>query len=56
MAKYDSMRKVKRDSQLREYRRLHPDESLKEIGKAFGISRSRVCQLLRKDGAKVETS
>ena len=46
MAKYDSMRKIERNAMLREYAASHKDLSLKEIGKAFNISESRVWRIL----------
>ncbi|HUV46166.1 MAG TPA: sigma factor-like helix-turn-helix DNA-binding protein [Dehalococcoidia bacterium] len=46
MAKYDSMRKLERNKMLREYTLAHPELSLKEIGKAFGISTSRVSRII----------
>lgn len=49
MARYDSLRKLHRNKTLKEYAKDHPDLSLKEIGKIFNISASRVCRIL-KDG------
>ena len=46
MAKYDSMRKLERNKMLKEYHLAHPELSLKEIGKAFGISTSRVSRII----------
>ena len=46
MAKYDSMRKLDRNKMLREYAKVHPELSLKEIGKAFNISASRVWRII----------
>jgi len=54
--KYDSLRKCKEADVIayaRKHRRGQPDDlSLKEIGQKFGISASRVWQILRK--AKLE--
>ena len=47
MAKYDSMRKLERNAMLREYSAAHPELSLKEIGRAFNISESRVWRILK---------
>ncbi len=46
MAKYDSLRKLRRNENLREYRKLHPELSLAEIGEYFNISGSRVWRIL----------
>ena len=48
MAKYDSMRKLRRNELLREYAQEHPDLSLKEIGAVFNISESRVWRIIHK--------
>jgi predicted DNA-binding protein YlxM (UPF0122 family) len=50
MAKYDSLRKLKRNKALKRYRRLHPDASLEEIGRMFSISKQRVHELLNQLG------
>jgi DNA-directed RNA polymerase sigma subunit (sigma70/sigma32) len=47
MAKYDSLRKLKRNKTLLDYRKEHPDASLAEIGEVFGITKERVRQLLK---------
>ena len=52
MAKYDSMRKLERNRHLVEYRNLHPDASLKELGQVFNISPQRVWELLQKEENK----
>ena len=49
MAKYDSMRKLDRNKMLREYAKTHPELSLKEVGKAFNISASRVWRIINKE-------
>ncbi|MBA7608653.1 hypothetical protein ES703_15832 [subsurface metagenome] len=46
MAKYDSMRKLERNKELRDYAGRHPELSLKEIGEIFGISSSRVWRII----------
>ena len=46
MARYDSLRKLERNRLLTEYRKNNPSLSLKEIGKVFGISESRVWRIL----------
>jgi len=48
MAKYDSLRKIERNRMLREYAGSHPELSLKEIGRVFNISESRVWRILIK--------
>jgi len=52
MAKYDSLRKIERNQLLREYAKLHPELSLKEVGNIFNISESRVWRILHSDGSK----
>ena len=47
MAKYDSLRKIERNRMLREYAGSHPELSLKEIGRVFNISESRVWRILK---------
>ena len=46
VAKWDSMRKLKRNKELRQCAQRNPDWSLKEIAQVFGISRQRVWQIL----------
>ena len=48
MAKYDSLRKIERNKMLCEYAESHPELSLKEIGRVFNISESRVWRILIK--------
>ncbi len=48
MAKYDSMRKLERNAMLWEYAKAHPELSLREIGRAFNISESRVSKILKR--------
>jgi DNA-directed RNA polymerase specialized sigma subunit len=50
--KYDGLRKPQRDNQLIKYAKAHPELSLQEIGDKYGISRSRVSQILNKAGVK----
>jgi len=50
MAKYDSMRKLERNAMLRRYAKAHPELSLKEVGRAFDISESRVWRILNGKG------
>jgi len=49
MAKYDSMRKLERNEMLREYAKAHPELSLKEVGRAFNISESRVSRIIHRN-------
>jgi DNA-directed RNA polymerase specialized sigma subunit len=46
MAKYDSARKTARDKMLYSLHLQYPDMSQAEIGKQFGIKRSRVSQII----------
>jgi len=52
MARYDSLRKLARNEQLREYVKGHPDLSLKEIGEVFNISGTRVWHILHGNSRK----
>jgi len=54
MAKYDSLRKLTRNEALIKYAEENKDKnlSLKEIGKVFGISPSRVYRILKKAKSK----
>lgn len=54
MARYDSMRKLTRNKQLVDYKNSHPEESLKEIGAVFNISKQQVSKLLQKYGDRKE--
>ena len=47
--RYDNLRKTDRNKQLIRYYKDHPALSLKEIGRAFGISAVRVHQILKVD-------
>jgi len=46
MARYDSLRKLERNRMLKEYANSHQNMSLKEMGKLFNISESRVWRIL----------
>lgn len=46
MPKYDSLRKTKRDNEIRRYVKKHPAYSHQEIANKFGISRSNVTRIL----------
>jgi DNA-directed RNA polymerase specialized sigma subunit len=52
VAKYDSLRKIERNQMLIEYANSHPELSLKEIGRIFNISESRVCRILKGNNKK----
>lgn len=54
MAKYDTMRKLERNKMLREYANAHPELSLKEVGRIFNISESRVWRILHSNKDKGE--
>jgi len=47
VAKYDSMRKLERNSLLINYRKRHPEANLSQIGEIFGISKQRVWEILK---------
>lgn len=52
MAKYDSLRKLQRNKELVEYAEAHPEQTLEEIGAAFGgLTHQRVSKLLIQNGA-----
>jgi len=46
--RYDSLRNhnIDRDESIREYARQHPDYAHQEIARYFGLSRSRITQIL----------
>lgn len=48
MPRYDSVRKTERNNALIECANNHPELTLKEIGKIFGISAVRVWAILKK--------
>ena len=50
--KYESMIKQQRNDLLVEYRRSHPELSLEELGKIFGISKQRVHYILKREDRK----
>ena len=50
--RYDSLKKANRNEALIEYRRAHPDLSLKEIGEVFGITKQRVHEIIAKYGVQ----
>ena len=56
MAKYDSLRKLKRNRMLVEYCQAHPEASLSEIGQLFNISHQRVWELLKLEGKKEQAA
>jgi len=45
MAKYDSMRKLKRNRLLVEYRERQPEASWAEIGEVFNVSPQRAWEI-----------
>ena len=48
MPKYESLRKTARNKQLYEYYLQHKDDmSVRDIGKIFGVSGARVCQIVK---------
>lgn len=49
MAKYDSITKRDRNNAVIEMRRNHPELSLAEIGKVFGITTSMVFKIIDRD-------
>jgi predicted DNA-binding protein YlxM (UPF0122 family) len=46
MARFDSRRKLERNSLLVDYYSTHPELSLREIGRVFSISRQRVWEIV----------
>lgn len=52
MARYDSLRKIKRNRALVDYRKNYPEASLLEIGEVFGISAQRVWEILKNEEQK----
>lgn len=50
MPKYDSLRKTKRDNEIRRYAKQHPTHSHQEIADRFGISRSNITRILNDKG------
>jgi DNA-directed RNA polymerase specialized sigma subunit len=46
--KYERVTKTKRNNEIKEYYKQHPELSLEEIGKLYGISGSRVHQIVNK--------
>ena len=52
MAKYDSLRKLERNQMLKDYALAHPELSLKELSKPFGITESRVWRILNGNNKK----
>ena len=50
--KYKSMTKQQRNDLLIEYHRSHPELSLEELGKIFGISKQRVHYILKREERK----
>jgi hypothetical protein len=49
MARYDTQRKVERNSALYEYKQQHPEASWREVGRAFGVTRQRAQQIYRRE-------
>jgi len=47
--KYDSLRKTKRDNQIRRFAIKHPDWSQQEIANKFGVSRPTISRILNKE-------
>ena len=46
--KYQTNTKWQRNRDIVEYKKAHPELSIKEIGKVFGISTARVFQILNR--------
>ena len=53
MAKYDSMRKLKRNRLLIDYRNNNPEVSWAEIGELFNISPQRAWEIYQNGGKAV---
>jgi plasmid maintenance system antidote protein VapI len=57
MARYDPLRKLARNEQLREYAKAHPELSMREVGEAFGVTASRAHRIIngnQKDKPKLQ--
>ncbi len=46
MPKYDGLRKTKRDNQIRQFAKKHPNWSHQEIANKFGLRRSNTGRIL----------
>ena len=46
--KYESITKVNRNKAVIEYRQAHPELSLEEVGKVFGVTKQRVHQICKR--------
>lgn len=47
MARWDKLRKLKRNAEVVQFRAQNPDLSLAEIGEIFGISGPRVSEICK---------
>ena len=47
--KYESVTKRKRNELLYDYYQIHPELSLEEIGRIFGISKQRVSKIIKRE-------
>jgi hypothetical protein len=54
MPRWDSKRKPERDAALVQYADNHPDFTYEEIGHAFGITRQRAFEIVKKARQKRE--
>lgn len=52
--RYDGLRHPDRDKAIQEYANQHPDFSHEEIAQHFGLSRSRITQILGKNKEEVK--
>lgn len=55
MAKYDSVRKLKRNGALFDYKSKNPNDSWKEVGEAFGVSAQRAFELYQNEKRRRES-
>ncbi len=46
--RYDKLRKTDRNNAIIEYHKAHPGLSLREIAKAFNITRQRVFKIIKR--------
>lgn len=50
MAKYDSLRKISRNKRVYNYHKKHPEKSMQELADKYGVSKTRICQIIHAGG------